>query len=542
VDPLPIPGVIEPVSGEPGGVAEYEIPVVQFQHQYHRDLPPTTVWGYAGVTPGPRIEASVGMPVTVTWINDLRDESGALRSDHVLPVDPCLHGPDMAGPAPRIVTHLHGGHVPAESDGYPEHTILPGETVTYEYPNLQPPAQLWFHDHALGITRLNVYMGMAGLYTLRDEAEAALDLPSGAYEIPLVIQDRSFNADGSLSYPALWQEHVFGDVLVVNGKVWPYLEVGRGKYRFRLLNGSNSRTYALALSDGATFHQIGTDGGLLGAPVAVGGVTLAPGERADVVIDFAGYAPGTELILTNTAPAPFPGEPGVGVIPDVLKLLVTSAGGHTAPLPGVLRPLEPLLEETALRSRALELRKFAEACAGSWWLIDGLGWDEVTERPRLDTTEVWSFVNRSGVMHPMHMHLVLFQVLDRQAFEVVDGVVVPVGEPILPSPAEAGWKDTVQAPPGEITRVIARFERFAGLFPYHCHILEHEDHEMMRQFQTLPACPGDTGGDGVTDVQDLVAVVLAWGTADPFADVTADGVVDVQDLVAVLLGWGPCPQ
>ncbi len=187
---------------------------------------------------------------------------GELRTEHILPVDLCLHGPNMQGNTPRTVVHLHGGHVAAENDGYPEDTMLPGEEQTFFYPNLQLPATVWFHDHALGITRLNVYMGLAGLFLIRDQFEADLGLPSGDFEIPLVIQDRSFNADGSLAYPAAWQDHFFGEYVLVNGKVWPYLEVRRGLYRFRLLNGSNSRVYTLSLSNGASFQQIGTDGGL----------------------------------------------------------------------------------------------------------------------------------------------------------------------------------------------------------------------------------------------------------------------------------------
>jgi spore coat protein A len=504
VDALPIPGVAQPVAGTPGGAADYVIAMTEFQQRLHRDLPPTTVWGYGGSYPGPTIEAGTGLPVTVTWLNDLRDSSGNLRTSHYLPVDTCLHGPDMEGDSPRTVVHLHGGHVEAEFDGYPEDTFLPGESVLYMYSNFQPPATLWYHDHALGITRLNVMMGLAGFYLVRDALEQGLGLPSGPYEIPLVVQDRTFNSDGTWKYPASWEEHFFGDTILVNGKVWPYLRVARGKYRFRLLNGSNSRTYTFTLSNGASFQQIGTDGGLLPAPVGLNVLTLSPGERADLVVDFASYAPGTEIRLVNSAPAPYPGTPGVGVVPDVMKFVVTSAGGHTDPIPTSLRPVVPLDEADATEFRTLRLEKSSNPCSGSIWLIDGLGFDVVTERPALGDTEVWGFANNSGTVHPMHLHLVQFQVLDRQDFVVVAGQILPSGPRIPPAPNERGWKDTVQAPPMQITRVITRFEDYTGLYPYHCHVLEHEDNEMMRQFEVVlrktklaPTPPADGGTKSV---------------------------------------------
>jgi spore coat protein A len=486
VDAVPVPAPLQPVTGAVGSVAYYEVTMRQVQQKVHRDLPLTTVWAYGTGFPGPVIEAGVGQPVTVKWINDLRDGSGALRTtNHYLAVDPCLHGPDTEGAKPRTVVHLHGGKVMQKDDGYPKETLLPGQSRTNFYPNNQPAASIWFHDHALGITRLNVYMGLAGLYIMRDAVENSLGLPSGPNEIPLVIQDRKFHADGSLIYPAVWDEHFFGDTIIVNGKVWPYLIVKQGKYRFRIVNGSTSRTYTLALSSGATFHQIGTDGGMLPAPVPLSEVTLMPGERADVVMDFANYASGAQILLTNSAPAPFPGPAGAGVIPNVMKFIVTNVVGHTAALPATLRPLERLYETNAFNQREFVLKKTGDPCTGAKWLINDLGWDDITEFPVLGTTEVWSFINRSGVAHPMHLHLVLMQILDRQPFLFTNNMIVTTG-PRVPAPAnEAGWKDTVRAGPNEITRVIARFDGFPGRYPYHCHIIEHEDHEMMRQFQVV---------------------------------------------------------
>jgi len=551
VDPLPIPAVAMPDSIEPGGVPRYDIEIVEFEQQLHRDLPPTRLWGYEGVFPGPTIEAETDQPILVNWINDLRGEDGQLRTEHYLPVELCLHGPNMFGNTPRVVTHLHGGHVPSEFDGQPEATILPGESVLYEYPNNQPAATTWYHDHALGITRLNVYMGLAGFYIIRDANENALNLPTGEYEIPIVIQDRSFNPDGTLKYPADWQEHFFGDFMVVNGRVTPHLDVDQGKYRLRLLNGCNARTLTLSLSNGASFDLIGIDGGLIETPQTVNEVTLASAERADVVIDFSSYASGTEIILENSAPAPFPGTPGVGVVPNVMKFIVSGDTGDTNPVPANLRTIESLNEVDASRSRDFELRKFPDACTGSKWLINELGWEDITEYVTLGDTEVWRFINRSGTMHPMHMHLVFFQVLDRQPFEIQGGEIVPIGSPTPPTATESGWKDTVQVGPFEIVRVIARFEDYTGLFPYHCHVLEHEDHEMMRQYMVVPPCPADFNDDRVVNVFDLLELLAGWGPCnDPDAcpaDLAGsgggpDGAVNVFDLLELLANWGPCPE
>ncbi|MDX2115135.1 MAG: DNRLRE domain-containing protein [Planctomycetota bacterium] len=488
VDALPIPAVAQPASGTAGGAAHYEIAITQFTQKLHRDLPATTVWGYAGSYPGPTIEARRDQPVTVRWINDLRDAQGSLRSTHLFPVDTCLHGPDVTGQVPVTVTHLHGGVVPPDSDGYPELTFGPGlSSAVYDYPNDQRAATLWYHDHALGLTRLNVYAGLAGFYIVRDAEEDGLNLPRGEFEIPLVIQDRSFNADGSLRYLDQFEEHFFGEFNLVNGKVRPFLQVKRGKYRFRVLNGANSRTFTLSLTGGVTFWQIGSDQGLLAGPVALNELTLSPGERADIVVDFAPFAAGTELVMSNSAPAPFEGVATGGAVSDVMKFVVMSAAGDTDALPGALASVPRTPESEAVRTRELSLRTMSDVHCGiePMWGINDLLWDDITEFPRIGTTEIWSFINRSPVSHPMHMHLVSFQVLDRQDFIMVGDVVAPTGPRVAPSAGELGWKDTVKANPNQITRVIARFEGFAGRYAYHCHVLEHEDHEMMRQFEVL---------------------------------------------------------
>jgi cysteine-rich repeat protein len=508
VDALPIPAVATPISGSAGETAVYQIAMTEFQQQLHRDLAATTLWGYGGTYPGPTIEAGVDENVAVEWVNDLRDGLGDPRTEHYLPVDLCPHGPNMFGDTPRAVVHLHGAHTKEEWDGYPEDTILPGESDIYHYPNHQLPATLWYHDHALGITRLNVYMGLAGFYLIRDDFEKSLGLPAGEYEIPLVIQDRSFNPDGSLHYPAQWQDMFFGDHNLVNGMVTPYLDVKQGKYRFRILNGANSRSYTLSLSSGVSFELIGTDGGLLQAPVSMTEITLTGAERADVIVDFSALPAGTEIVMTNSAPSPLTAAPGTNVTPDVMKFVVQAEAGFTGATPASLRPMTLHQEVDAVEERDFELAKAPDACTGSTWLINGLHWDDITERPELGTTEIWRFINRSGMVHPMHMHLVMFQVLDREPFTVVDDVVVPSGSPQPPAPHESGWKDTIPVYPGEIVRVIARFEDYTGKFAYHCHIIEHEDQEMMRQFEVVAPCgngvmgPGEECDDGNTSDGD----------------------------------------
>jgi len=357
------------------------------------------------------------------------------------------------------------------------------------YPNNQQAGYLWYHDHSLGVTRLNVYMGLAGLYFMRDSVESALNLPMGEFEVPLVIQDRRFNSDGSLRYPAVWEDHVFGDKVMVNGKVWPYLDVKKGKYRFRIVNGSGSRVYTLALSPPSgvlNFTVIGTELGLLAAPVnGVGQLTIGPGERYDVVVNFAGLNTGDEVLLENSAGAPFPN--GTVDLTQVMKFRVTSLIGDIDPLPSTLRTVQHTDPASAVRTRDFRLKKSGlDGCGRQIWKINDLGWHDMAEYPELGTVEIWRFINDSGVSHPMHMHLVAFQVLDRDGFTTgAGGQIIPNGNPQAPPAEENGWKDTAMVAPNQILRVIAKFEDYKGNYAYHCHILEHEDSEMMRQFQTI---------------------------------------------------------
>jgi len=489
VDPLPLPGVL---TG-----TDLTIGASEFQQQLHRDLPPTTVWGYNGSYPGPTIEAQMGVPTTVVWQNNLyRDGSPIAADQHLLPLDPTIERV-MSQYVPNVA-HLHGGHVPSAVDGGPFSYFEPGQSVTYEYPNNQVATTLWYHDHAMGFTRLNVFAGLAGFYLLRDAFEASLNLPGGDYEVPLVIQDRAFNPDGSWAYPAegitsvhpVWVPEFFGDVAVVNGKAWPYFDVEPRRYRFRILNGSNARVYDLSL--GIPFYQIGSDGGLLPAPVTRKRLLIAPGERADVVLDFTGYA-GRSFVMMNAAPAPYPdgGDPNLRHIMrfEVRKPL---AGLDSSVVPAVLRPMERIDPATAVRTRDIELREELDAYDNPLEvLINGVPFTApTTEFPQLGTTEIWRLLNTTGDTHPIHLHLVQFQVLDRQPFDaehyLETGELVFTAPAVPPDDNEMGWKDTVRANPEEVTRIIARFEDYTGKYVYHCHILEHEDNSMMRPFEVIP--------------------------------------------------------
>ncbi len=540
-DAMPTPPVAQPYLGQPGGFAFYNIATVQADVQVHSELPPTTMWTYEGVFPGPTIEAASGAVVNITYINDLRDENGFLRTDHLFDVEECIHGAEDVA---KTVTHLHGGHVPAVFDGHPEFTFLPGDSEEYLYPNNQPASTLWYHDHSLGITRLNVYAGLAGMYIIRDANENGLGLPSGEYELPLVVMDRTFNQDGSLRYPTEYQGMFFGQHTLVNGVIWPFLDVDRAKYRFRILNAANSRTYTFSMSDGTPFELIGVDGGLLETSAPLTEITLAPAERADVIIDFSSHAPGAEVLLENSASAPFGAPPGVGVVPEVMKFVVGAETGPAPATPGVLREIETLEESDARVTREFRLEPEAHPCGGIRWLINGLHWGHITEFVRLGDTEVWEFVNPSGMMHPMHVHLVFFQVLDRQPIQIVDGEVVPTGPAAPPGPTEEGWKDTVKVNPGERVRVIARFEDYDGTFVYHCHILEHEDHEMMRQFVVEDVCAADLAEPfGQLDFSDIVAFLNAFGAQELDADLAPPfGQWDFSDVIAFLAEFASgCP-
>jgi spore coat protein A len=518
VTPLAIPPVLRAKAGS----GPVPIRMAAFRHQAHRDLPAATIWGYNGSWPGPTIEVRRGEAVAVKWINQL-------PTRHFLPIDPTIHGSEEGVPEVRTVTHVHGAQVLPDSDGYPDAwvtsdgkagTVVPADPA--HYPNNQAATTLWYHDHALGITRLNVYAGLAGFYLIRDETEDALNLPSGDYEIPLMIQDRKFGVDGSLIYPPpengthpMWMQEFFGDNICVNGKATPYLEVEPRKYRFRMVNGSNSRFYHMTIVpadaagkrngrpvDAPPFRQIGSDGGLLPAPTTTHYLIISPGERFDLVIDFSEHK-GENLALVNDAPAPY--ARGGEIVPmDMMLFKVTKplAGKDSSSLSDTLAPWIPLDPSHAVRERTLALSEMDRPSDG-YTMIGLLGqkqWDDpITEDPKAGTMEVWSFANATGDVHPIHLHLVQFQVLNRQLFDVqtymTTGKLNLIGPPMPPETNERpAWKDTIKTYAGYITRVVAKFDLPPGTpvapgqefrYVWHCHVLEHEDNEMMRPYKIV---------------------------------------------------------
>ncbi len=445
----------------------------------HRDLPPTRLWTFGGVWPGPTIEARTGEGILVEWPNEL-------PSKHFLPIDHRLHGAEADKPEVRAVVHLHGAKAPPESDGWPEDWYVPGKSATYFYPNNQDAAMLWYHDHAMGINRLNIYAGLAGSYILRDATEDALNLPKGKFEIPLILCDRFLLRDGSLEYPesthpgAPWVPEVFGNIMTVNGKVTPYADVDPRKYRFRVLNASNARFYHLSLSSGQNFHEIGTDQGLLSAPLALRDFVIAPGERFDLVIDFAEHA-GAQIVLNNDA------------FPMMQFRVGRSKVEDPSSLPATLRPVPKIPEAEAVRTRLITIDEYmtrGEETESMLMLLNRAHWHmPITENPKLNSTEIWTIQNPTDDSHPIHLHLVRMQILDRRPFDNLTfkttGQVRFTGPAEPPEPYEVGWKDTVRAHASMITRFIVRFEGYPGKYVYHCHVLEHEDNEMMRPYEVI---------------------------------------------------------
>ncbi|MCU0252735.1 MAG: multicopper oxidase [Vicinamibacterales bacterium] len=631
---MPKAGVIKTQSGKNADYYEISMKQFP-QQILPAGLPATTVWGYGAVAaadkrglllhnaPSLTIEAQHNRPVRIKWINDLKDANGN-HLPHLLPVDPTLHwanppggtaGRDTrptfastpgryTGPVP-MVTHVHGAvGVGDESDGYAEAWYLPnlganlaagfadrgtwydffagkaaakfGATwgpgfATFQYPNLGRASADWYHDHTLGMTRLNVYAGPAGFYIIRggpDGDSAVIDKRNGKpavfpgpapqendrfppnkpyREIPIAIQDRSFNTDGSLFYPAtreffdgivrdfvpagefspIWNPEFFGNMLMVNGNTWPYLTVERRRYRLRLLNGCQSRFLILDFANipGVEVWQIGNEGGFLAAPVditALGNrLLMSLAERADVIVDFTNV-PGGNYVLGNLGPdEPFGGGvPGVDfpvadpastgqvmqfrVVPAIDQDLTTHPSQMLLPL------TTPLPAATVTRRLAL-IEKMGMGHDASGNMVEGpveallgtvdngttveqLWMDPVTENPAAGATELWEIYNTTGDAHPMHVHEVAFEVVNRQGLALTDDVEVvePIqlaGSITPPEPWETGRKDTVIAYPGQVTRIRAQFNT-PGQYVWHCHIVEHEDNEMMRPYRIGPEQPG----------------------------------------------------
>jgi FtsP/CotA-like multicopper oxidase with cupredoxin domain len=633
---MPRAATITMPGGKPADY--YEISVRQFSQQIlPAGLPATTVWGYGAVAarsrrglllhnaPSLTIEAMYNRPTRVKWINELVDANGDFLP-HLLPVDQTLHwanppggtdgrdtrptfeatpGP-YTGPVP-LVTHAHGAvGVGDESDGYAEAWYLPAAGnmpaglategtwydffagkaaasygaawgpgfATFQYPNLGRAGTTWYHDHVLGMTRLNVYAGPAGFYMIRGGPagdDAVLDSRTGLpaarpgpaprendkfppnkryREIAIAIQDRSFNADGSLFYPdtraffdgieglyipetdisPIWNPEFFGNMIMVNGNTWPFRTVEQRRYRFRVLNGCQSRFLILDFNElpGVEVWAIGNEGGFLAAPANLtagtgNGLLMGLAERADLIVDFTNVPVGN-YVLGNVGPdEPFgggvpgvdfePADPGsTGQIMEFRVVPAVDVDTSTPPQFLQLPAITSLPAATVTRPLALleEMSAFfedapAEALLGT---VEGnpnlapgvwtrrLWMDPVTENPAVGTTEVWEMYNATGDAHPMHIHEVHFEVVNRQDIFVDENdqtvQVVPGSEPTPPEPWETGLKDTVIAYPGQVTRVRVRFDT-PGQFVWHCHIVEHEDNEMMRPYRIGPVQPGQPG-------------------------------------------------
>ena len=579
VDPLPLPRRL--LAHEYGG--RLVVDIRGATHRFHRDLPESRVWAFDGTVPGPTIEVQRGEPVLVQWRNELEGTLPVAVTAVPTETDadgvpvqclPGLSGGDRDADAAALpgftVVHLHGGLTPAPYDGWTENIFAPGQHAISHYPMDQRAAMLWYHDHVMGVTRLTVYAGLAGLWIVRDQRERDLGLPEGPpYEVPLLLQDRNFGQapDGRLTGELVHKTdagtmEAFAPFTVVNGAVWPVLEVQPATYRLRVLNGANARTFRLVLlRDGRPeldrITQIGTEGGLLAAPVAVpaGGLVLAPAERADLLVDFSDLPPGSELMLVNTARAPFDGAlwpaaqahatadlDGLLPYPDVMRFAVIPGPRARRAAPeqlatDIVAPTAAELESAVRRAVALveqelegavnmlTMRELAPQADGDSAepLITVIERDEassgetttrfrtvathfedaVTFFPTLGEWERWQLINLSGDTHPIHIHLNPFLVLARRPITVAvpDGGIADRGTSATvrlerdPDDAldhgidanELGLKDTVRVNPREVVELAVRFENYSGRFMYHCHILEHEDRDMMRPVVVMPA-------------------------------------------------------
>jgi FtsP/CotA-like multicopper oxidase with cupredoxin domain len=425
---MPIPSVRVPSSTD--ATTDYYTVHVQPGTAQVMAGNPTPIWGFDGIWPGATILAQKGRQVQVTQVNNVTD---------------------------NITIHNHGHNVAASSDGHPTDYIAPGASKTYTYANAQAASTYWYHDHTMDLTGIHVYKGIEAFYIIHDPAEDALNLPSGSYDIPMVLQDRTFNSDNTLSYTFDIRQGFRGNTMVVNGAVTPYLQVATHKYRFRFLNGSNARQYTLTLSNGGTLNVIGSDGGLLTSPVALSSLTIAPAERYDVVIDFSNVPVGT-LIQLNNSDGDWPN------LPNVMQFQVLSSVSDTSGLPGTLRSITRYTS-----GQAVATRTFTFSEQNSEWFINGLAYDpsRIDATPALNTIEKWTLQNQSGEMHPFHQHLLQFQVLD------VNG-----GNP---NPEQMGWKDTIPVPKWGSAEIMMQFTNYTGTYVFHCHKLEHEDHRMMMQ-------------------------------------------------------------
>lgn len=552
VDPLPrLPVLTGP---------HLELRATSTTHRFHRDLEPSPTLAYGGMGYlGPTVETASGDPLTVSYRNEIGVHP--LAADF----DTTLHGvTEQDRTAVPTSMHLHGAVTPPEHDGHPAFLQRPGQGHVHRYPNVHEATQFWYHDHAMGITRLNVYAGLAGMFLLRDEFDTGTDgnawgLPSGEFEIPLVLQEKIFTADGHQSIRATplvpqgrWDGGTPGDVGVVNGKIWPELEVARGMYRLRVLNAASFSVWNLFFDNRMRFWVLGMESGMLSAPVPTTRVRLAPGERVDLLVDFGAVEPGGAVELRNDEPPPFAAsQRGARAMPLFCRFRVAAGRGFTGAAPETLRggtgqppDLEPVPQPQV--QRTVTVMQLPDPSSGSALMsLNNLRFEDTDiEMPRQGDVEQWNIVNVTPEPHPIHLHLVNFRVLGRQDFDLPrytrENPAPPVGTkwappveefvtgPLIPpEPWETGRKDTVVANPGTVTRIVVAFPTAEHLgfdpdatfgageatgtgpeqsghgtphaghdaaaagpgplqgYVWHCHMLDHEDHDMMLGYRTV---------------------------------------------------------
>ena len=464
------------------GTDYYEVKMQAARVPILPGLPPTLIFGYNGIAPGTTIKARHDRQIVIRYINEL----------------PSRH--PVLGYEPTTSVHLHGSASKPQYDGYASDITAPGFFKDYVYPNFQDARTLWYHDHGVHHTAENAYMGLAAQYHLHDDLEDRLAdpaqnggaaIPSGEYDVPLILRDALFTKDGQLLHDDEGHSSLFGDVILTNGRPWPVMKVERRKYRFRVLNGSISRGFNLALSTGDPMTIIGHDGGLAPAPVQVGSFRIGGAERYEVVIDFSKYKKGTKVVLKNLGVKNSEDYPSTR---QIMRFDVVGDKVQEGPIPEELHSgagefYNPMpLEESDATNAGNPVRLTVERKNGLW-TVNGHTWDDVVEsdfkkivaNPGLDEVQVWELENKSGGwFNPLHIHLVDYKILSRN------------GRP--PHPYERGPKDTAYVGENETLRVIARFGPQKGKYMVHCHNLVHEDHDMMVQYEVGKDQEG--GGDG----------------------------------------------
>lgn len=426
---LPIPELLEDTNPDEN-IADFTLEPQEGKTSFIENKETDTM-GYNGSFLGPVIRVNKGEQVNIHVKNKLNEAT---------------------------TLHWHGVEVDGENDGGPHQGIQKGSTWEPSFTINQPAATLWYHPHFIGSTATQAYKGLAGLFYIDDEVSKSLDIPKeyGVNDIPLVIQDRSFNKDGSFIYDTNMMDGAVGDTILINGSINPYLDVKTEKVRFRIVNGANASNFELKLSNNDEFNQIASDGGFLEAPVKRNSIFLSPGERAEIIVDFSKYKVGSKIELKNNNES-------------IMTFKVNEKVEDTTEIPSSLTSINRMASESATKERKFELTGMGHMVS-----INGEEFDmnTINEVGKYGETEIWTVTNPSSMMHsmghPFHIHGIQFQILTRNGKE--------------PEPEEMGWKDTVYIDSDEEVKLIVKFNNM-GSYMYHCHILEHEEEGMMGQIK-----------------------------------------------------------